>query len=249
MLTNVEPLTSLVRDVTTPFDVARVTEGRTPISVAHFGRALHVASSHTADSGFAVNVLDMPIKLPFGELRVPHGLPSWVHDVIDRAVAFEAAHVTLPDPWHIYLTVQQSVVASGTTQRHAGAHIDGMQGSAYPEPLVGCHAYLLSTVAPTTFYPQPFRLSGFQKDRDNLFRILDEQKDVTRSHTPMPGELVVASCYSVHEAGVSPLTGLRTFVRVEFSMKRFDREENTRNARIDTTTWEYLPRPIPTHLR
>jgi hypothetical protein len=149
----------------------------------------------------------------------------------------------------VYLTVHQSVLVAGTTQRTSGAHIDGMQGVNYHDPLVGCHAYTLSTAAPTVFYPHPFDLRGFDPKRDNLYRMLDEQKLPTQAWSPGPGELVAASCYCVHEAGRAVLPGPRSFVRVEFSKKRFDRRGNTRNPLIDTSAWNYRPRPISPHLR
>jgi hypothetical protein len=246
---NSEALDSLLLCARDPFDVARVEEGHSPVSAGVLVRAMIDKADADVKSGWTVNVLDMPIKLPYGSLRIPEFIPDWARVVTYQALEFESYHVGEVSPWHVYLTVHQSMVEAQDTQRNGGAHIDGMQGVAYPSPLVGCHAYLLSSVAPTVFYPHAFTLGDFDRDRDNLYSILDRGKDKSRAWTPAPGELMAASCYCVHEAGVMTETGPRSFIRVEFSKKRFDRVENTRNPLIDTSSWQYRPRPIPAHLR
>ena len=242
-------LASLAGDAASPFDVTRLGRANRPVVVTTVAPEILEAADCGIINTVATNVLDMLIKLPGGDVHIPEATAAWIGSLVGVVMEHESALVADPDPWYTYLTVHQSMVAAGVSQRNGGAHIDGFQGVAYPEPLPGCHAYLLASREPTVFYLQPFSVEGFNADFDNLYRLLDSQKNTELAWAPGAGQLVLASCYCVHESPVIRATGPRTFVRIEFSRKRFDREENTRNPLIDTSSWNWRPRPIPSHLR
>ena len=80
------------------------------------------------------NVLDMPIKLPGGDFQVTYD--DAVKTIVGLCVAFEQKINPDWEEYYCYLTMNQSIVLPGKTQRNAGVHFDGMQGSRYPENLI-----------------------------------------------------------------------------------------------------------------
>lgn len=192
-----------------------------------------------------VNVLDMPIRLPGGPLALPDGMPVWLVALVERIDAFERRLHPASVGMHAYLTVNQGRVAPGASQRNGGAHFDGMQGVRYPDKLPVCHQYLYATILPTILYEHPFELVHLDAARHDFFAACERQKDPRRAWQPDPGQIVLTTAYTVHESPVADRDVDRTFVRVEYSHKRADREGNTRNAALCTAHWEYVPRPIP----
>jgi hypothetical protein len=192
-----------------------------------------------------INVLDMPFQLPDGEAVLPE-LPAWLRELVEAASLFEQRLHPASKHMYAYLTVNQGLVCAGHSQRRGGAHFDGMQGARYPHKLPPCHQYLYSTAAPTLIYEQPFDLAGLDPAEHNFFAACDRQKRGGRQ--PRAGEIVLTTAYTVHESPCLIADTCRTFVRVEFSYKRADREGNTRNPALDTSHWDYQPRPIPQHL-
>lgn len=192
-----------------------------------------------------VRVLDMPVQLPGDVLHLPPDLPDWLCRLVEELRYFELK--LHPDAWtmYAYLTVNQGVVAAGRSQRRGGSHFDGMQGVRYPQKLPVCHQYLYATAAPTIVYEQPFDLRGLDPARHNFFSACERQKNATACRQPEPGEIMLTTAYSVHESPVLETDTERTFVRLEFSHKQFDREGNTINPALDTSDWDYVPRPIP----
>jgi hypothetical protein len=100
-------------------------------------------------------VLDMPIRFPGTEYRLPTALAGLV-PVLQRMIDAEHAVNRDVDAYHAYLTVDSGVVAAGTTQRAAGLHADGFQGPRIQPKRAIDHNYLAYSAAPTAFYPGPF---------------------------------------------------------------------------------------------
>lgn len=195
-----------------------------------------------------INVLDMPIKLPGGPISLPP-LPEWlVRLILQIELREREIHPDCRDMYS-YLTVNQGIVRAGRSQRRGGAHFDGMQGVRYPTKLPPCHQYLFSTAAPTVFYEQPFHLSELDPARDNFFAACERQKRSEYALSARPGEVLMTTAYTVHESPAVTTDTPRTFVRVEFSHKRADREGNSLNPALDTSDWDYRPRPIPAGLQ
>ncbi len=174
-------------------------------------------------------LLYMPIKLPDGELYLPQ-LPAWLTELVVALGEFEKELHSGGEMMYAYLTVNQGVVKAGSSQRNSGAHFDGMQGARYPDKLPPCHQYLYATAAPTVIYEQPFNLCDLDVKRDNFFRACEHQKH--SGWQPAPGDIVLSTAYTVHESPRLLADTWRTFVRVEFSHKRADRDGNTLNPAL-----------------
>lgn len=213
-------------------------------------RQPHVVGKLAAKEDFlkeVPSVLDMPIKLPFSEIRIPkeHDTES-IREIIAKSLAFEKNINPEWEKYHIYLTVHHSFVEAATTQRRAGAHIDGMQGERYPVKIPVCHSYLVSNAVPTCFFNHPFQTDLCEKIQ-NWFYEFDKVKDYSRSSLSKPFEINLMTAYSLHESTAATEDTIRTFVRLEFSLKQFNRIGNSVNPLFELD-WDFEERPIPAHL-
>lgn len=214
-------------------------------------RPIH-AVGHIADkSGFCrplPRVLDMPVKLAGGPLRLPpvFNAHSGVHEFLK--IAFHVEDEILPD-WrethNVYLTVDQKKVAPGQTQRQPGWHFDGMQGARYPVKLRACHSYLASSSLATEFAVQSFDASQLDECKDNWFDALGRQVNPHSIQISNSFDVLALSAYVIHRAVVAGQEVTRSFMRLDVTEKIFDRQGNTLNPWINTAHWDYQPRPIP----
>jgi hypothetical protein len=68
-----------------------------------------------------------------------------------------------------------------------------------------------------------------------------------REWRPAPYEVVRCSAYTVHRADVAPRDLVRTFLRLSYSVRQFDRLGNSVNSRFGRL-WSYESRDTPAHL-
>ena len=193
------------------------------------------------------SVLDMPIKIPNSEVRIPENLNrASIQEIVDTCLEFEKKINPNWQDYYLYLTVHHSFVEAAKTQRRAGAHIDGMQGVRYPEKFPVCHSYLVSNAVPTRFFNHTFPTDLCEKSQ-NWFYEFDKVKDYQDSSLSKPFEINLMTAYSVHESTPATEDTIRTFIRLEFSRKKFDRRGNSINPLFDLD-WDYQERSIPAHL-
>lgn len=182
--------------------------------------------------------LDMPLRLAGEET---YHLPSdWavLETAVRQTVAFEHAHNPSWRDYHCYLTVDSGCVTVGEQQRHGGLHVDGFQGERIEEKTLVNRSYVATSNGGTRFYQQPFVVVDPREW--NVFQGFDLQAD---EPTFVAGENTVylMDAYTVHESGLARFDGLRTFFRVSFDAKIFDRWGNTHNSMIPYE-WEMVTR-------
>ena len=189
-----------------------------------------------------VSVLDMLVKLPNGDIKIPFKDKS-INEIVDRVIKHEKEINPNWENYYMYLTLHQSFVKKGDSQRRGGAHFDGMQGSNYKDKLPICHSYIISDEVPTVFHTNPFDTSDLT-DKDNWFKKLSKQVDDDYNYNIKPYTIYFMTAYHLHSAMPTDKDTFRTFVRIEFSLKKFDREDNTRNPLINVK-WNWKNRDIP----
>jgi len=177
-------------------------------------------------------VLDMPIKLPTQAFRLP--FDNDIKQIVEVCTDFEQGINPQWEQYHCYLTINQGIVRPGATQRNPGPHFDGMQGTRYPQKFPVCHQYLVSSALPTTYYVQPFATLNLDPDKHNWFKAFEQQVDPKTKYQPKPFELLLQTAYCVHESTPASAKTSRTFVRVEFSLKEFNRIGNSINPLLET---------------
>jgi O-acetyl-ADP-ribose deacetylase (regulator of RNase III) len=192
------------------------------------------------------SVLNMPIKMPGSEIRVPKELEQF-REFLQKIIDHEKAVNPRMDEFYMYLTVDQHAVKKGLTHRRPGVHIDGVQGARYAVKLPPEHLYSASDKLGTVFYDQPFDLTALDPAKQHVHAELERQADETRASAVPDFDIAFWDSYSVHRADLAKEDLFRTFIRVEFSMKQYDSEGDTHNPLFEYD-WKPVARPIPAGL-
>lgn len=213
-------------------------------SYATYAREIHppVALPQIDTSALAQEYqrcLDMPIRLA-GEEKF-HVPDEWADLVplIQQIVGVEQAHNPHWQDYFTYMTVDCKHVEPNEQQRHGGLHVDGFQGERHPIKHKITRNYVLTTNGGTRFYPQRFVVAD--PSRFNVFQGFDlqaERYDIAEENT-----VYFMDAYTVHESGIASRSGLRTFLRVTFDLKEFDREGNTHNSMLEYD-WDMVTRKV-----
>lgn len=183
--------------------------------------------------------LDMPLRIAGQET---YAIPEeWeaLFPLIRDIIAHEQAHNPNWRDYYTYMTVDCTPVAAGQQQRHGGLHVDGFQGSRINPKTKVTRNYVMTTNGGTRFYQQPFIVPDVEKF--NVFHAFDLQaKDyiVAEENT-----VYFMDAYTVHESGISTNPGNRTFLRVTYDLKRFDRLSNSHNSMLDYD-WDMVERQV-----
>lgn len=194
----------------------------------------------------AINVLDLPIKFPGSDFRIPKELLQF-EDVIRRVAQFERQynHASY-DEYYCYVTVDQRNVKAGTLQREAPCHVDGFQGAKWNPKVKINHTYVISDKLPTTYYVQPFNFDALDEAKHNFFWEMNRQVALTNSQfawQPQPFELNLIDAYTVHRGTPAETDCFRTWLRLSFEVRIFNRLGNAHNPMFDYQ-WEMEPRDI-----
>lgn len=233
---------TLRKDCAGVFDPARFSLPRNPVKVALMDRG--------ALEGDLPCCLDMLVKLPGGahSLPEPYSSHPGILAFMRECMGFEDGLVPGWNETHYaYLTVDRRIVKEGSPHRSGGWHFDGMQGARYPAKLQACHQYVVSDRLTTEFVSSPTDATGLDELRHNWFEELGRQvPDDAEIFAPEGLEIFAMSAYQLHRSRVAGPGegGWRTFLRLDFSLKRQDRLGNTPNP-VLPAPFEFVPRSLP----
>jgi len=232
----------IIADLNTVQDLARFAVPRRPISLGVLPEDERAAFARWG----MPRCLDMPIKFPGSDFRVPAEFDQ-LRPVIARVANFEAAiNPDCFDEYYAYLTVDQGEVKPGTLQREAPCHVDGFQGARWRPKVRINHSYVAGDVLPTSYYLQPFDFTGLDEARHNFFWEMNRQVALTGSaHAwqPEPFELNLIDAYTVHRGTAADQPTRRTWMRLSFEVRKFDRLGNAHNPMF-RYAWPMVPRDI-----
>lgn len=190
-----------------------------------------------------VRVLDMPIKFPSSNYRIPKEL-SHLSSLILKIVSHEHLSNKEVDNYYCYLTLDKRVVKKGNTTRKEGIHVDGFQGARLGEKLPVDHSYIVASNHPTIFYNQPFEVKNdWDKTCHNYFEGFEQQKIPGSEMTYPDNTVLLIDAYCLHEAPIVEEDMFRTFLRLSYTVREFDRLGNAHNNMFDYD-WEMYPRDI-----
>lgn len=233
---------SVVKDLNSIWDLKKFLEPRKPLTVGIMN-----AEELTEFGTWGVpRVLDMPIKFPGTDFRLPKELAQFA-PLIQRVANYESR--INPDCYHeyyCYLTVDQSVVQPSTLQREAPCHVDGFQGARWNPKVRINHTYVATDAIPTTYYLQPFDFSALDDAKHNFFWEMNRQVALANSaHAwkPAAGEINLMDAYCVHRGSPAEVETPRTWIRLSFEVRVFDRLGNAHNPMFDYD-WLMVPRDI-----
>ena len=234
------PLSSPIIDsIGQDFSVDKFSVARTPVSLGIFD---------LSDFQTEISVSDMAIKMPGTEYRVPYEFAA-LRGILAACARVEENINPEADDYFAYLTVQHSPVTKGFAKRGEGAHSDSIQGPRIQPKVPAEHGYVIADRDPTRFYTHPFDLTDLDPNIDWLGTAIKEQADESRSMRLKIGELALFDAYTIHSGVPSSSDGSRTFMRLLYGVRKFDRLGNTVNTLFDYSDWTFQPRPIPDGLR
>jgi len=187
-----------------------------------------------------LRILDMPIKFPRTDYRIPQELSAYLGFIL-QVVGIEERLNDQHDKYYAYLTVDSGVVKGYQSQRNPGLHVDGFQGARQNPKVWAGHSYIACDTLPTRFYNQPFSCDGLDEARDNFFHAFDRQALPASVVDIIPNTINYMDAYCVHESVKTTQTVGRTFLRLSYSVRQFDRLGNTHNPML-MYNWEMVPR-------
>ena len=233
----------ILKDLNTVWNLEKFKTPRTPIHIAHLEN--QKSQEQFSKSG-AVNVLDLPLKFPGSEFRIPQELSQFL-PIIQLVANYESLiNRDCYDEYYCYATVDQKLVKAGSLQREAPCHVDGFQGALWKPKVKINHTYVISDSVPTTYYLQPFDFSGLDEAKHNFFWEMNYQVAQTNSQyawQPKPFELNLIDAYTVHRGSPSPVDVVRTWLRLSFEVRIFNRLGNAHNPMF-SYDWDMIPRDI-----
>jgi hypothetical protein len=191
-------------------------------------------------------VLDLPIKFPGSDFRLPKELEQFA-DLVQKVANYELAiNPGCFDEYYCYMTVDQGVITPGRLQREAPCHVDGFQGARWEPKVRINHSYTVGDALPTKYYVQPFDFSQLDEAKHNYFWEMNRQVAATNSEhacQPVAGEITMMDAYCVHRGVEAEKETPRTWVRLSFEVRQFDRLGNAHNPMF-SYKWSMVPRDI-----
>jgi|688.fasta_scaffold324694_2 hypothetical protein len=231
----------ILRDLNTEWDVEKFKTPRVPLSIGFIPEEERELFCKPG----VPKIRDMPIKFPGSDVRLPKELVQF-EGVIRKIMEFELRINPEFDDYYCYLEVDQSTVIPGRLQRELPCHVDGFQGPRWNPKVKINHSYLVGSALPTVFYPQSFDLTALDEAKHNFFWEMNRQVAETDSKFAFQGEpfeIQLMDAYTVHRGCAATEPTERTWVRLSFEVRIFDRIGNTKNPMFDYN-WEMLPRDI-----
>lgn len=194
-----------------------------------------------------LRVLDMPIKFPKSEYKIPKELNQF-DEVISKIISFEHNINPYIDQYYSYLTVDQGEVEENTFQRSPGCHVDGFQGDRVKEKRPINRSYIAYDNIPTIFYAQNFKTDHLNEKTDDFFLSFDEQANESNAITFDPFQIVLMNAFTVHKSDAAKQSVYRTFIRLSYDTIIFDRFGNTHNPMFQYN-WNMVSRDTKKHLK
>ncbi len=231
----------ILNDLNTVWDVEKFKVPRKPLSVGFIPED----ERETFCRPGVPKVRDMPIKFPGSDIRIPAELAQF-EGVIRQIIAFEMRINPDFNEYYCYLEVDQSTVMPGRLQRELPCHVDGFQGARWDPKVKINHSYLVGSALPTIFYPQSFDLTALDEKKHNFFWEMNRQVAETDSmyaYQGEPFEIQLMDAYTVHRGCAASEPTERTWIRLSFEVRKFDRIGNTKNPMFEYD-WKMEPRDI-----
>lgn len=232
----------IIQDLNSIWDLNKFKNPRIPVTLGLLSEEQQLNFSKKG----LPRTLDLPIKFPGSNFRIPKAFEQ-LHAVIEKVAHFEAAiNKKCFDEYYCYLTVDQGIVKPETLQREAPCHVDGFQGARWNPKVRINHTYVVSDAIPTTYYVQPFDFDHLDEAKHNFFWEMNKIVAATKSmHAwrPKINEVNMIDAYTVHRGTEAEVETFRTWIRLSFEVRKFDRLGNAHNP-LFKYNWNMVPRDI-----
>ncbi len=239
----------VLQDIHTPWDVRKHAIARHPVSLGVVAPEVRSAFVRPLPA-WCRHVLDMPIQFPGTDVRLPRALAS-VAPAVQRILDIEARVNPAFRDYYAYLSVHQARIEPGSRMRENPYHVDGFQGPRWERKHPVNHSYLLANTLPTVFYPVAFPLDHVDLNFDDIYaefgQVIEGRAD-TPTWRAEDFDLVLMDAYCVHRGDVATVPVERTWLRVSWETRIFDRLGNAHNPLFDYA-WEMVARDTDPRIR
>lgn len=206
-----------------------------------------------------IRVLDMPIKFPGTNYRLPSILKpfaQFIQKIVEEEDDFyygrdevrghgNTQHFYNPERRYCYLTIDQKLIREGDFPRNPGCHVDGFQGDRIQPKVRSDYSYVWANACSATAFKQAFPCSHLDPAKDNFFHYFDSIAKDECAYQLKCHTLYLFNAYTVHRVtqykSANPV--YRTFIRMTYSVREFDRLGNTHNPMFNYN-WEMVPRKL-----
>ncbi len=239
----------VIRDMNTAWDISKHAEARAPVSLGIVEANVRSTFSQPL-APWAKHVLDMPIKFPGTDVRVPSALAS-VAPAIQRIIDIEMHLNPRYGEYFAYLSVHQAELDAGERMRENPYHVDGFQGPRWKEKHPVNHSYLLTDALPTVFYPVGFPLDHIDPRFDDVYAEFAYRIETGRDVSTWRAEdydLILMDAYCVHRGDIAKRPVSRTWLRISWETRIFDRLGNSHNPLFDYA-WNMVARDCDLRVR
>lgn len=193
----------------------------------------------------------LPLKFPGTEYRVPEEL-ACVSQLLGTCASYESVVNPNLNDYYAYLSLYRTWVEKGERQLTAGIHSDGIQGRRIEPKVPTEHGYQVTDSHPTNFFPQSFNMTGVDVAKHLMDAVFESQVDRQKAVSIAAGQIAMFDAYCVHQAVPTTQSGWRTFAKLMYTPRQYDRLGNAVNvlftAEYANFGWEFGPRPIPSDL-
>ena len=157
------------------------------------------------------------LKNPHDDFVFPDFISEHVKDFVLMCYGNAIKNISDTANRFVYLTFDNKRVLKNKTQRDAGFHIDGMQGSEVPTLVNNCFQYVWCDKLPMSFAHQEFNINNLDRFKYNYFKALERQVDIQSLKKIDSGKVYFMNPYMVHRSEPSAVEQNRLFMRVYFS--------------------------------
>lgn len=232
----------IIADLNSIWDVKKFLTPRIPVTL---GKLTNEEQKLFSQKGVP-RTLDMPIKFPGSNFRIPQTFEQFI-PVIQKVANFEKAmNPDCFDEYYCYMTIDQGLVKPDTLQREAPCHVDGFQGARWTPKVRINHTYVIGDSIPTSYYVQPFDFSQLDEAKHNFFWEMNKivaETNAQYAWQPESNEINLIDAYTVHRGSEATQETFRTWMRLSFEVRKFDRLGNAHNP-LFQYDWEMVPRDI-----
>jgi len=242
LVPHIPPDHPIVAEMSEPFTLGGFERPREPIVIGD-------ADLSRVPDG--IDIHNIPIKFPGTEYRVPNSL-GYLSGALATCASVEHTINPAENDYFAYLTLERSKVLAGDTQRTSVVHSDGLQGKRVQPKVRTEHMYQAVDGFPPTFFIGALAMDGLDVDTHDLDKVFPGQVQTLETRVYDPNELVLFDTYNLHEGGRAPVPTMRTFFRLTYAVRQFNRRGNTTNAlfakEYEETGWEFQIRDKLTDL-
>lgn len=176
-----------------------------------------------------INVLRCPIKVAgTRKLVIPRELGSLL-PFIKHCCIYEQTFNPNFEKLFAHITVDKQQAKARSTQRVPGFHVDGFQGSKFPEKHEIEHSYLWSSCFGTEFCVQPFFINHIDESKYLVFDEMNFQANEDNIVTCLDGNVYLFDPYMVHRSPEVTRDCERLIVRITFEYSKLLDPNDTAN--------------------